>query len=77
MIEVTNEVAGRSGTRSSMNRWCGIPRALELEATPSALIDDAWVRGDHDARCAEAHVEVDGAAGRSRRRGRSLTNTVC
>ena len=43
-----------------MNHWCGIPRALELEATPGAFIDDAWARGDFDARRAEAHVEVEG-----------------
>ncbi len=60
VVEVSNEVASRTGTRSSMNRWCGIPRSLELEATPGAFIDDAWVRGDYDACSAEAHVEVDG-----------------
>ena len=60
VIEVSNVVAGRDGTRSSMNHWCGIPRALELEATPGAFIDDAWARGDFDARRAEAHVEVEG-----------------
>jgi hypothetical protein len=65
VIEVSNLVAKRGGTRNSMNRWTGIPRALTLEATPDVFIDDAWARGDFDTKCAEVHVNVAGAvAGR-------------
>ena len=60
VVQVSNAVARRGGTRNSMNRWLGIPRSLELEATPSAFVDDAWCRGDFDAHAAEAHVEVVG-----------------
>ena len=54
VVQVSNAVARRGGTRNSMNRWLGIPRSLELEATPSAFVDDAWCRGDFDAHAAEA-----------------------
>ena len=60
VIEVTNQVAKRGGTRNSMNKWTGIPRALTLEATPETFIDDAWARGDFDAKTAEVHVAVGG-----------------
>ena len=60
VIQVSNAVARRGGTRNSMNRWLGIPRDLELEATPQGFIDDAWVRGDFDRREAEVKVKVEG-----------------
>ena len=59
VIQVSNEVASRGGNRNSRNRWCGIPRALELEATPQTFIDDAWVRGDFDNRRAIVNVAVE------------------
>lgn len=59
VIQVSNEVAARAGTRNSRNRWCGIPRALELEATPPTFIDDAWVRGDFDGKRAIVNVAVE------------------
>ena len=62
VIEVTNQMAKRGGTRNSMNKWTGIQRALTLEATPETFIDDAWARGDFDAKCAEVHVNVSRAA---------------
>ena len=31
VIEVTNQMAKRGGTRNSMNKWTGIQRALTLE----------------------------------------------
>ena len=50
----------RRGNFVSGNHWGGITRAVELEATPATLIDDAWARGDFDARAAEVHVTVTG-----------------
>jgi len=50
----------RRGNFVSNNHWGGITRALELEATPATLIDDAWVRGDFDTRTAEVHATVTG-----------------
>lgn len=60
VIQVSNAVAKRGGTRNHENKWLGIPRALELEATPGAFIDDAWCRGDFDKRLAEVNVAVEG-----------------
>ena len=60
VAQVTNLRPSRKGLMSAMHRWGGIYRDVELEATPQTFIDDAWVRGDFDAQCAEAHVEVAG-----------------
>ncbi len=61
VIQISNAVAKRGGTRNHENKWLGIPRELALEATPSkAFVDDAWCRGDFDARVAEVHVEIAG-----------------
>jgi len=59
VIQVSNAVAKRGGTRNHENKWLGISRALELEATPSTFIDDAWCRGDFDKRLAEVNVAVE------------------
>ena len=61
-IQVTNARSSRRGQDESMHRWGGIHRDVEIEATPEVLIDDAWVRGLFDAKAAEVHVTVDGAA---------------
>ena len=56
---VDNVVANRNGQPSTSQRWGGLVRDVELEATPmECCIDDAWVRGDFDKRLAEAHVEI-------------------
>ena len=61
VVEVTNLRPSRKGLTGVHHRWGGIYRDVELEATPQTFIDDAWVRGDFDAKCAEAHVEIGGA----------------
>ena len=60
---VNNRQACRNGQPSSSQRWGGLVRDVELEATPDVCIDDAWVRGDFDKRLAEAHVEIAGIRG--------------
>ena len=45
-----NAVAARGGPSSGENRYGGLWRDVELEVTPEVCIDDAWVRGDFDAR---------------------------
>ena len=60
VVQVSNAVPSRKGLMSAMHRWGGIYRDIELEATPQTFIDDVWVRGDFDARTAEAHVSVGG-----------------
>ena len=61
IAEVDNLLRGRKGCFNNVNRWGGIYRDVELEATPQTFIDDVWVRGDFDGRAAEAHVAVGGA----------------
>ena len=60
VIEASNLRPSRKGLLSAMHRWGGIYRDVELEATPSCFIDDAWVRGDFDRQVAEVHVEIEG-----------------
>lgn len=60
VVQVDNRRPSRKGLMSAMHRWGGIYRDVELEATPQTFIDDAWVRGDFDAKAAEAHVTVCG-----------------
>ncbi|MBQ3288446.1 MAG: hypothetical protein IJH50_03440 [Kiritimatiellae bacterium] len=63
VVEVSNAAPSKLGTAEAVSCFGGILRPLELEATPQTFIDDAWVRGDFDAQCAEAHVTVAGGAG--------------
>ena len=60
MANVDNVIAARGGTASSKNRWGGLTRDVEIEATPDVFVDDAWVRGDFDRQEAEVHVELAG-----------------
>ena len=62
VVEVTNLRPSRKGLTSVHHRWGGVYRDVELEATPQTFIDDCWVRGDFDAKCAELHVTVGRAA---------------
>ena len=61
VVECDNAVASRTG-RGEVNRWGGVVRDVELEATARVLINDVWVRGDFCCRKAEIHVEVEGQA---------------
>ncbi len=56
VIELDNRAATSSGCLVGRNRWGGILRSPELEATPQWLIDDVWARGDFDRREAEIRV---------------------
>ena len=59
VVDVDNVVGVRNGQQASVERWGGMVRDLEIEATPQTFIDDAWARGDFDARMAEVHVTVE------------------
>ena len=63
VVQVDNRCPSRKGLMSAMHKFGGIYRDIELEATPETFIDDAWVRGDFDLRCAEVHVAVGGVRG--------------
>ena len=58
VVEVDNRLKGRKGCFNNVNRWGGIYRDIELEATPQTFIDDAWIRGDFDEKVAEVHVMI-------------------
>ena len=60
VVEVSNAAPSKLGTAEAVSCFGGILRPLELEATPQTFIDDAWIRGDFDAKCAELHVTVGG-----------------
>lgn len=62
VAQASNVLPSRKGLMSAMNKWGGLYRDVELEATPATFIDDAWVRGLFDEKCAEAHVLVTGPA---------------
>ena len=62
VVQVDNRTPSRKGLVSSMHKWGGILRDVELEATPQTFIDDAWVRGDFDRRACEVHVATAGGA---------------
>jgi len=65
VAEVNNVLPSRKGLFSSTHRFGGLYRDVELEATPDARIDYAWLRGDFDAKTAEVHATVAAAHGRS------------
>ena len=71
---VDNVVANRNGQPSTSQRWGGLVRDVELEATPDVFMDDAWVRGAFDRQVAEVHVTIEGK--RSEVRGKRLRVTV-
>ena len=58
VVEVSNAAPSKLGTAEAVACFGGILRPIELEATPQTLIDDVWMRGDFDARCAEARVTI-------------------
>ena len=58
VLQVDNRRPSRRGQVANAHCWGGICRDIEFEATPCVFVDDAWVRGDYDARVAEVHVDV-------------------
>ena len=55
---VRNDVPSRKGLMSWIQRFGGLYRSVELDATPALLIDDAHVVGDLDQRNCVVHVRV-------------------
>ena len=60
VFEIDNRASTLSGCPTARNRWGGLCRAPELEATPETFLDDVWVRGDFDRQRATVKVEVGG-----------------
>ena len=64
VFQVDNTYVGSRNTQLlGVNRWGGLTRDVELEATPPVFVDDAWVRGDFDGQKAEVNVEIKGGEG--------------
>ncbi len=55
---VNNKIPSRKGQMISTHLFGGLYRDVELEATPDARIDDAWVRGDFAKQEAEIHATI-------------------
>jgi beta-galactosidase len=58
VAEVNSALPSRKGLFSSTHRFGGLYRDVELEATPDARIDYAYVRGDFDNKAAEVHATI-------------------
>lgn len=76
VAEVNNVLPSRKGLFSSTHRFGGLYRDVELEATPDARIDYAWVRGDFDAKTAEIHATVGCAPGNLGPRSPALSVSI-
>lgn len=59
---VRNDLPSRMGQVSSLHRWGGIYRDVEIEATPATWIDNCWVAGDFDRQAATVNLTVKSAA---------------
>lgn len=60
VVQVDNSYPFRNSQTLSFARWGGVTRSIEIEASGETFIDEAWVRGDYDGRCAEVHVALEG-----------------
>ena len=56
--KVRNDVPSRKGVMNWIERFGGLYRSVELEATPELLIDDAYVVGDLDERRCIVHLRL-------------------
>ena len=58
VAKVRNDVPSRKGLMSWIQRFGGLYRSVELEATPARFIDDAYVAGDLDKQSCAVHVKL-------------------
>jgi hypothetical protein len=56
--KVRNDVPSRKGLMGWIQRFGGLYRSVELEATPDLFLDDVYVAGDLDRREATANIRV-------------------
>jgi beta-galactosidase len=56
--KIRNDVPSRKGLMGWIQRFGGLYRGVELDATPALLIDDAYVTGDLDQQRCVLHVKV-------------------
>jgi len=55
---VRNDVPSRKGLMGWIQRFGGLYRSVELEATPAVFIDDAYVVGELDQRRCIVHLRL-------------------
>ena len=67
VVLVRNDIPSRQGESQCVRVYGGLFRSVELEATPSVLIDYAYVQGDLDAKSAAVHATIRSAASESRK----------
>ena len=60
--KVRNDVPSGKGLFGWVHRFGGLYRGVELEATPSVLVDNAYAQGDIDAKSASVHVTLRSTA---------------
>jgi hypothetical protein len=58
VAKVRNDVPSRKGLMGWIQRFGGLYRSVELEATPARFIDDAYVLGSFDERSCTVHVKL-------------------
>ncbi len=56
--KIRNDVPSRKGLMGWIERFGGLYRSVELDATPGLLIDDAWATGELDQHRCIIHVKV-------------------
>ena len=60
--KVRNDVPSGKGLFGWIQRFGGLYRSVELDATPSVLVDNAFAQGDVDAKSASVHVTLRSTA---------------
>jgi hypothetical protein len=58
VAKVRNDVPTRKGLMGWIQRFGGLYRSVELEATPARFIDDAYVAGNLDEQSCAVHVKL-------------------
>lgn len=76
VASANNVLPSRKGLASSVHRFGGLYRDVEIEATPDTRIDDAWVRGDFDKQTAEVHATIATATEAGRLKNPVLRVTI-
>lgn len=66
VVKVRNDVPSGKGVMAFMQRFGGLYRDVEIEATPDVSIDDVYVQGDLDKRLAAVRATVRSEAALSK-----------
>jgi beta-galactosidase len=66
-VLVRNDIPSLQGESQCIRTYGGLYRSVELEATPSVLVDYAYVQGDLDTKSAAVHATIRSEASESRK----------